>query len=101
MGNVKSSLVLAVSASLLLCRGADAQTSILNCSDTSQPINVRCYGRLTMPNDDLYDGEWVAGKPDGEGILTSLNGAVYKGHFQSGKFHGEGSVDSNSKCNFP
>jgi hypothetical protein len=40
----------------------------------------------------LYEGEFVAGLYDGQGILYQKKYAVYNGEFSQGLFHGKGSL---------
>ena len=37
-----------------------------------------------------YDGEWVEGVMEGEGILRQADGTKYKGHFKAGFKDGHG-----------
>lgn len=41
-----------------------------------------------FPNGTIYDCEFVNGKPDGKGCLTTANGMKYVGSFRNGLFHG-------------
>ena len=46
--------------------------------------------RKQYPNGDVYVGELVGGKRDGNGELTTVNGRKYSGLFYEGLFHGGG-----------
>ena len=37
-----------------------------------------------------YEGDWVDGQPQGEGILFVDDKQVYKGGFQASHYHGNG-----------
>lgn len=41
-----------------------------------------------FPNGTIYDCEFVNGKPDGYGCLTTVKGMKYTGTFHNGLFHG-------------
>lgn len=51
-------------------------------------------GKMTYLSDDYnwlyYDGNWVAGEPEGDGIAVLKNGNRYEGSFKNGKFDGPG-----------
>ena len=58
-----------------------------------------CFGKLTFlqgmtfPSKagDFYEGEWLNGKPHGEGKFTTKDGTFYyHGSFENGEFHGYG-----------
>jgi len=46
--------------------------------------------RIVSPNGDVYVGEVMSGKPDGQGTRTFTNGDKYVGEFKDGKKHGQG-----------
>lgn len=48
--------------------------------------------RFRFPNGDEYQGEWLNGKPHGEGLLVTLKGDRYLGEFQNGLFQGYGEM---------
>lgn len=48
--------------------------------------------RFRFPNGDEYQGEWLNGKPHGEGLLVTLKGDRYLGEFENGLFHGYGEM---------
>ncbi len=39
---------------------------------------------------DNYDGDWIAGKCNGNGVYTYKNGSIYKGEFKNDQFEGKG-----------
>ena len=41
-----------------------------------------------MDNGEIYEGEFLNGKINGEGILYNENGSIkYKGNFEDGKYN--------------
>ena len=42
-------------------------------------------GRCTYPDTTMYDGQWDADAPNGNGTLSYLNGDLYEGIFKDGK----------------
>ena len=34
-------------------------------------------------NGDSYDGDWIAGNKDGQGVFTLKEGDIYKGKFKN------------------
>lgn len=44
----------------------------------------------TWPNGDRYEGDWVNGVRQGEGVLEKKNGMKYKGDFVQDKIDGFG-----------
>ena len=55
-------------------------------------------GKMTYPNLDSYNGDWIEGKIEGFGIYSWIwpDARVYVGKFKNGKRHGT----SNSSLNF-
>ena len=47
-------------------------------------------GRITWPNGDSYEGDFVSDKLSGNGVYTFQSGDVYEGEFVEGKKHGKG-----------
>ena len=48
-------------------------------------------GKMTYPNGDVYEGEWVADKFNGEGTYTyKKSGDIYSGSWLNGKKHSFG-----------
>jgi len=41
--------------------------------------------KYTLPNGEIYEGEWKDNKPNGTGKMTLPNGAIYEGEFVSGE----------------
>ena len=46
--------------------------------------------RFVWPDGRIYDGEWVAGEPHGEGVETRPDGGRYQGAWRDGRYHGHG-----------
>ena len=44
----------------------------------------------SWPDGSRYDGEWLQGKPHGQGMFTYADGSQYWGRFHMGKRQGEG-----------
>ncbi len=47
-------------------------------------------GKLSIPNDIIYDGEWFDGKPNGKGKIIYPDKSIYQGEWKNGKKHGKG-----------
>lgn len=52
------------------------------------------YGKIVFNNGTIYDGQWAAGVPNGEGELFYPEKFHYIGAFKNGKFHGDGKLVS-------
>lgn len=51
-------------------------------------------GKMVYPNGDVYEGEWVANKMEGQGTYTyKKTGDIYSGTFQGNKKHGAGDYE--------
>ena len=48
---------------------------------------------MTYAKQDIYDGDWKAGRKDGKGTTKYHNGDVYTGEFSKGKMHGKGTFE--------
>lgn len=48
--------------------------------------------KYTSPNGDVYIGEWLDGKKDGQGKMTYSNGDVYDGEWKDDKINGKGKI---------
>lgn len=55
-------------------------------------IKFHGKGRLTYPNDDIYDGDWKDGEMNGHGIMIYSNGSYYKGQWKDSKYHYKGTL---------
>ena len=62
--------------------------SVVKESDVEQPV------RIVSPNGDVYVGEVMSGKPDGQGTRTFTNGDKYVGEWKDGKENGNGKRNS-------
>ena len=45
---------------------------------------------VNYANGDKYEGDFVNGHKEGEGVYTFESGDVYEGAFEAGSFHGKG-----------
>lgn len=39
------------------------------------------YGHIKYANGNIYQGDFLEGKKDGDGILREMNGTIYEGNF--------------------
>ena len=57
-------------------------------------------GKLTQPNNDVYDGDLVSGQRQGQGRVTYANGDIYEGAFaddrREAKAHSQGSTATST-----
>jgi len=58
-----------------------------DCTDNDRNF---CSAAYTFSNGDIYDGEWVDNKKEGQGTLIAAHGSKYIGEFWKGKFDGKG-----------
>ena len=75
--------------SLLLCVAQAGHAQSKTC------ISGNClngYGTLQYPNGDRYRGEFVAGKPHGQGILYLSNGSKHWGTYKDSRREGPGKL---------
>jgi serine/threonine protein kinase len=47
---------------------------------------------ITLPNGDIYTGDWIRGERTGKGILKLKNGEIYQGDFVKGVRTGKGTL---------
>ena len=47
---------------------------------------------ITLPNGDIYTGDWIRGERTGKGILKLKNGEIYEGDFVKGVRTGKGTL---------
>lgn len=47
-------------------------------------------GKVTFPNDSVYDGEWKDSEMDGHGVFRWKDGSYYEGEYKHGRKHGKG-----------
>lgn len=52
--------------------------------------SARTVAMINYPNGDMYSGEQIQGKPDGNGTMQWSNGDKYIGEFKSGLLDGQG-----------
>ncbi|PJF33420.1 MAG: hypothetical protein CUN57_02235, partial [Phototrophicales bacterium] len=52
-------------------------------------------GKITYPNGDVYDGEWMGGRRNGKGIFRSAM-YTYTGHWKNNAMHGTGKMKMKS-----
>mmetsp|Transcript_16443 Transcript_16443/g.31154 ORF Transcript_16443/g.31154 Transcript_16443/m.31154 type:complete len:494 (+) Transcript_16443:1452-2933(+) len=70
------------------------QSMLSNRNLSESELRVGSDGRIhrrrikKFPNGTIYDCEFVNGKPDGYGCLTTASGMKYTGSFHNGLFHG-------------
>ena len=57
---------------------------------SSKLVEKSVESKRTLENGDVYEGDFVNGKPHGKGKLTNENGGVYEGYFIDGEPHGKG-----------
>ena len=57
-----------------LCRTSVAAP---NCSFITKVSGLRCVEVVKSDNGDIYEGEWLSGKYDGQGTLTTKNGFAF------------------------
>lgn len=77
--------------SSLLIAGVNAGAELID----QDPFQVSAQQQIekrqfSWPDGRLYDGEWMRGKPHGQGMLTYPDGGQYWGRFNAGKRQGEG-----------
>lgn len=56
--------------------------------------------KTTYDNKDVYEGQYVDGKRDGEGTYNYNNGDKYVGNFKEGKREGKGSYSFKSGATY-
>ena len=49
-------------------------------------------GKIRMDNGSIYDGEWLHGLPNGQGVMNWQNGSIYAGEWDNGIAHGIGKL---------
>ena len=59
--------------------------------------NLLVTGCLVNIDGTTYDGEWVGGRPHGNGVKTISGGKRYEGMFSVGRPWGKGAKVSNDK----
>lgn len=83
----------AVDALARLNGTAATSTTSTNC------ISGNCvngFGKYIFPNGDIYEGNYVNEKKEGQGTYTIKDGDVYTGQFANGKFDGQGTYTYKS-----
>jgi hypothetical protein len=56
-------------------------------------------GTLTCPN-FVYNGNWINGRPNGYGKITSKDGSTFEGNFVNGMCHGQGDFQTPNKYSY-
>ena len=75
---------------LLVSAAACAQSQLPPCQGSSPARWNNCTGSWTNPGNEKYQGEWLNGKPHGQGTHTFASGERYIGTWRDGKYHGQG-----------
>jgi hypothetical protein len=74
----------------LVCQPGLSKINIPYCQGSSVTSWTGCFGSVTWEGDS-YTGEWVNGKPNGSGVITSeKNRFKFIGNFRDGRPHGIG-----------
>lgn len=58
---------------------------------------ILVYGRVFLPDDNIYEGEIKDSKFNGKGKLFMNNGDCYEGQFENDKFNGDGKLTMNNR----
>jgi hypothetical protein len=69
---------------------AVAQSQLPPCPSGPSSNWKNCFGGTYLAIGYKYVGEWMDGKPNGEGAYTFPDGNGYVGEFRDGMFHGQG-----------
>lgn len=48
------------------------------------------FGKVTFPNESVYEGEWKDSEMHGHGVFRWKDGSAYEGEYKHGKKHGKG-----------
>lgn len=75
---------------LLIVGSAWAQSQLPPCQGNFPSRWSNCTGSWTNPGNEKYQGEWLSGKPYGQGTHTLASGERYIGTWRDGKYHGPG-----------
>jgi hypothetical protein len=51
---------------------------------------VNGKGKMVYSNGNIYEGDFVSGKPEGHGTTNFANGSIYTGQFSNGRTDGQG-----------
>ena len=79
-----------ICASLML--SASGAWALPECPDDPNAIWSNCVGTYTWPDGDIYVGEWLDDKLNGQGTYTYANGATYVGEHKDDKRNGQGTA---------
>ena len=79
MENMIKRWTLGIMACTLFLAGTSAALAVKNGFD-----------KETLPDGSVYEGQFVNGFFDGQGVMTYANGQQYKGEFKDGLWDGEG-----------
>ncbi len=75
---------------LVLPLATAAQPQLPPCPSGPSTTWKNCFGATYLALGYKYVGEWMDGKPNGEGVYTFPAGNGYVGEFRDGMFHGQG-----------
>ena len=73
----------------LLPFAAVAQSQLPECRSSYMH---NCFGSYTFPGGNKYVGEWMDGKPSGQGTFTYPNDKKYVGEWKDGRPNGQGTL---------
>ena len=58
----------------------------------NEAVKVSGYGKYTLPNGDIYEGDWNGDKRTGKGKMTYISGQIYEGDWKDDKRVGRGKL---------
>ena len=70
---------------------AQAESILLKCEGTEYKNWTNCFGKEKIAI-GVYEGEYLNGKPNGQGTFTYNDGSKYVGQFKDSKFNGQGTL---------
>ena len=72
------------------CRPRICDTRVIDGGVTVVPGTYEGRGTYLYASNDVYEGEYRAGKRDGRGVYMYAGGDVYEGEYKAGKMEGRG-----------